>query len=217
MIMKHLTAAAFGCLCFFCVSCSSAVTELYDVRSIVLYDFQKTQTAGNMRLAVYAHLNQNADKSGFLQIKSPASDYIWTIEKPLFVHDTESGYTWVGSSDIVPPPGSVFPAGRYALIYADAAGKKTEIFFDIGEQKPFNKLDMSTYTKEKLGIFSETGLLLGYLSENTDMSVEQAIEKYPGCFFTRMILISEDGLSAVLREPLFIEGGGAVQNQGGIR
>lgn len=217
MIMKHLNAAAFGCLCFFYVSCSSAVTELYDVRSIVLYDFQKTQTAGNMRLAVYAHLNRDADKSGFLQIKSPASDYIWTIEKPLFVHDTESGYIWVGCSDIVPPPGSVFPPGRYVLIYADAAGKKTEAFFDISEQKPIDKLDMSTYTKEKLGIFSETGLLLGYLSENTDMTVERAAEKYPGTFFTRIILLSDDGLSAVLREPVFIEDGAQVKNQGGVR
>ncbi|WP_428770251.1 hypothetical protein V1L52_00060 [Treponema sp. HNW] len=214
--MKHLITIAFGCLCFFCFSCSSAITEIHDIRSALLYDFQSGQNDRRLRLAVYARLNEAAESGGFLQIRSPASDYVWTVEKPLFVQDAASGYTWIGSSDIVPPPEGFFPSGRYTLIYTDEAGKKTETGFDMEECKSFDGLDLGEYTEKRLGIFNESGILLGYRSEKTDMSAEETAEKYPGSFFTRIILISEDGLSAVLREPVFIEDG-SVQNQGGVR
>ena len=216
MIMKYLRFFAFGYFCLFFASCSSDLTQVYDIRSAVLYDVQKTQSGGNVRLAVYARLNRDAQESGFLEIKSPKADYIWIVEKPLYIHDTETGYVWIGSSALLPPPGSVFPGGRYVLIYTDESGKKTEAYFDIDDKRDFDGFNTDGYTKQTLGIFDKNGVLLGYRIEKTDITATEAAEQYPGAFFTRIIRLSVDGSRLLLKEPEFVSAESDLHN-GGVR
>lgn len=214
--MKHLLFFTLGYFSIFYFSCSSAVTQVYDIRCALLYDVQKAENEGKVRLAVYARLNQDAEGNGFLQIKAPKADYIWTVEKPWHIQDTESGHTWIGCSDILPPPGDVFPAGRYVLIYTDEAGKKTETYFDIEDKRDFDGFNTEGYTKQRLGIFDKNGSLLGYRAGQGDISAKEAAEQYPGASFTRIVWLSADGSRLLLKEPVFVSDEADLHN-GGVR
>lgn len=213
--MKHLCLFALGYFCIFYMSCSSDLTEIYNIRCALLYDVQKAENEGNVRLAVYARLNQDAEGNGLLQIKAPKADYIWTVEKPLHIHDTENGYTWIGSSNILPPPGGSFPAGRYVLIYTDEAGKKTEVYFEVDGKPAFDSTDTGS-AKESLGIFDKNGVLLGYRTEKRDITAKEAAEQYPGASFMRIIRLSADGSRLLLKEPEFVSDESGLNN-GGVR
>jgi len=212
--MKHFLCCISAALCIVFFSCSAAAPELYDVRSMILYDFQSGKTEPSVRMAVYVRGTKAVEEGGSLTITLPSAGYTWHIENPSYVYDTENAHTWMGSSDIFPAPGDSFPAGRYRIVYTNAASVKTEADFTLPSLKTPEKSDLSGYKAGHLAVFNKEHVLLGYGVGQGQAALEEIAEKYPGAAFVRTILLGSDGCSAVLREPAFISDSENRENTG---
>ncbi|ERJ91952.1 hypothetical protein [Treponema lecithinolyticum] len=193
--MKRFFYAAVAVAALFFNSCSDTLPALDDVRTMIIYDFEKEKEEPIVRMAVYVKLLSPANRVRSISVFFAQSDYVWNVENPHSVYDAKNDSVWIGSSNIRPAPSGAFEAGEYRVLYADRASKKAESLFTLSEPSAAGKPDMSLYTDERLAVFDAAGTLLAY---DLPEKEKELLLSYPQASITRKFVIAADGKSAVL-------------------
>ena len=173
--MKRFFYAAVAVAALFFNSCSDTLPALDDVRTMIIYDFEKEKEEPIVRMAVYVKLLSPANRVRSISVFFAQSDYVWNVENPHSVY--------------------AFEAGEYRVLYADRASKKAESLFTLSEPSAAGKPDMSLYTDERLAVFDAAGTLLAY---DLPEKEKELLLSYPQASITRKFVIAADGKSAVL-------------------
>ena len=114
--MKRFFYAAVAVAALFFNSCSDTLPALDDVRTMIIYDFEKEKEEPIVRMAVYVKLLSPANRVRSISVFFAQSDYVWNVENPHSVYDAKNDSVWIGSSNIRPAPSGAFEAGEYRVL-----------------------------------------------------------------------------------------------------
>lgn len=107
-------------------SCDSEDSEIVSTTASAVFDFKNEKDAPSAHLSFFVQINNELQRSEFMEIKKNDSSYVWRIVKPQLISNDNK--KWAGSSNIVYPDGQNIENGTFTIMYQDAAGN--EVFKD---------------------------------------------------------------------------------------
>lgn len=180
-------------------SCSDTAPILDTVKVMVLYDYTTDRTLPKMRMGVFVQLSSHPVRLENLTIDFSEEGHVWKIDDPATIKNMQNGQTWLGSSHLVPVPGTGFSSGTYRVTYADLASRETELYFTLPILPSVDMFDQSLYTEKNIAVFDAVGNLL-YHGLHSNMSSDEIIlQQYPNAVSVRTVLFSSDGVTGVVQ------------------
>lgn len=151
--MKLSSSQKILCI-FLCVfqlivyfSCTDSTPEIARVFYSMVYDFTDESLPPRVRMSVFIETLSDSRRIKEIALYQKDADYLWTIENPLVIKDTEKKY--FGHHDIVFPPNTEIPEGRYEARYYDLAMREASAFFMLEKIPSLKDVKISSLTASR--------------------------------------------------------------------
>lgn len=200
--MKRIFFFILSSIVFF--SCSDTAPLLNTVQVDILYDYEGENLAPELRLSVFVQLDSEVARSKSITVSFAEEGYTWNIDNPSKIQNSKNGQNWMGSSYLLPAPKSVFSPGQYRITYRDLASRESVLYFTLPEITPVDVIEESEYTYKTIAIFDAVGELLYYGNQGTMVLDNSLLAQYPTAVSVRTILVSDDGITKILKAPQFL-------------
>ena len=140
-------------VCFFSLSCRR---EEVSISQFLVQPYVKKDTG--MGMSVYIICNINDEDKLKMQITDPSGDLVWFFEPERIIN---SGVTYLGSSAVLMPLGSLLPQGEWTfrLMYLD--GRSLERKFTVSYRDLDNLLERSSSTNSSTSRFAAVMAVCG--------------------------------------------------------
>jgi hypothetical protein len=141
---SHKIVCIFLCLIqvILYFSCTDSTPEIARVYYSLIYDFTDESLPPQVRMSVFIEALSDSRRIKDISLYLKDADYLWTIQNPLVIKDTDKQY--FGHHDIVFPPNTEILEGRYEARFNDLAMREASAFFRIEKIPSLKELKTSS-------------------------------------------------------------------------
>jgi hypothetical protein len=188
---------ASAAACFF-LSCAESTPELSSVTGTAVFDFPDNNSVPSVRLSLFVSTASDARRVQKITATCLKSGYQWIIDNPRVI--SSDGKQWAGYTNIEPRAGETLMTGKYSILYTDAAGRETDMYFTVSypESLLTAKTDtirtcISSPLEDTSALYDAAGQLL-YFGKPKDawQFADKVLFDYPDALVRRSCLSTPD-------------------------
>lgn len=191
---------------FFFLSCAESTPELSSVTGTAVFDFADNNSVPSVRISLFVSTASDARRVQKITATCLKSGYQWIIDNPRVI--SSDGKQWAGYTNIEPRTGETIATGKYSVLYTDAAGRETDMYFNISY--PESLLTAKTDTiracitsplEDTAALYDAAGQLIYFgKAKESWQTADKVLFDYPDALIRRSCLSTPD-LSVICMLP----------------
>ena len=131
LVFLFLAVFLTGILC----SCSDSDSGIRAVNQSLVFDYSKNSSVPDVYLSVFVQPANEAQRAEKITVTELKTDRKWIITNPEKISNRNKN--WAGWSRLHAAEGERFNAGKYHILYEDAAGDESEAEFNLALEDSF--------------------------------------------------------------------------------